>query len=130
MSDGEGQLSRTWRRFRRHRLALAGTLVLAALFLSAALVSLFVSEEESLRLSFGRKLQPPSPAHPDPLSLVAGAVVDRRTRRRVGAAPRSAAAGVSRHVRVGDPARCCRAGHRAAPGHRLWGSFTPRGVDV
>jgi peptide/nickel transport system permease protein len=53
-------LSLTWRRFRRHRLAVASGVFLALLTLACALVALVVGEQESLALNFARKLQGPS----------------------------------------------------------------------
>ena len=44
--------SLTWRRFRKHRLAVAGGLVLSGMTLACLVVPLFVSEQDSLRLNF------------------------------------------------------------------------------
>lgn len=60
----ESTLRRTWRSFRRHRLALASAALLAALFALSLGVGLVVPEAESLELRFERRLEPPSAAHP------------------------------------------------------------------
>ena len=53
----------TWRRFRRHRLALVGASTLVLLTLATLCVPLVVPERESLRRNFAEKLQPPSAEH-------------------------------------------------------------------
>jgi peptide/nickel transport system permease protein len=65
------QVSRTgsmrqlvWRRFRRHRLAVVGLVILLLLALIAFGVPLFVPEEAANRLVVTEILKPPSAAHP------------------------------------------------------------------
>jgi peptide/nickel transport system permease protein len=57
-----GQL--TWRRFRRHRMALIGGVVLIVLFLYAFGGSLFASEKYANYNDTSLSMQPPSVAHP------------------------------------------------------------------
>jgi len=54
----------TWRRFKKHRLAVASGILLLGLTLTCAGVSLVVSPKESVKLHFDEKLQPPSAEHP------------------------------------------------------------------
>ena len=62
---GAESMSRlVWRRFRRHRLALAGMAILLALSLFAFAVPLFVAEDAANRLVVTEILRPPSVAHP------------------------------------------------------------------
>jgi peptide/nickel transport system permease protein len=53
-----------WRRFRRHKLAVGGAIVLALLALAAFGTPFFVSEEQANRLNPAVMRQPPSLAHP------------------------------------------------------------------
>ncbi len=53
-----------WRRFRRHRMAMAALFVLGALVLYSTLGSLFFSEAYANATVTGRRLQPPSLEHP------------------------------------------------------------------
>ena len=53
----------TWRRFRKHRLAVGSGLFLILLVLACAAVPVFVGQQESLELNFAEKLQPPSADH-------------------------------------------------------------------
>lgn len=48
VSAPEGQLSRVWQRFRRHRLALAGAFVVALLMTSALFASVFAPQDPTL----------------------------------------------------------------------------------
>ena len=57
-----GQL--TWRRFRRHKMALFGTTMLVLLFLYSFGGALFVSEEYANHTDTGARLQAPSREHP------------------------------------------------------------------
>jgi peptide/nickel transport system permease protein len=57
-----GQL--TWRRFRRHRMAIFGGVCLIMLFLYAFGGALFISEKYANFNSTGERLQPPSQEHP------------------------------------------------------------------
>ena len=57
-----GQL--TWRRFRRHRMALIGAIVLIFLFLYAFGGSLLASEKYANYNDTSISIQPPSFAHP------------------------------------------------------------------
>ena len=52
-----------WRRFRRHRLALAAGVALLVLGLTCAAIPLVVPPQESLEMDFSQKLQPPSAEH-------------------------------------------------------------------
>ena len=62
---GAESMSRlVWRRFRRHRLALAGMAILLALSLFAFAVPLFVAEDAANRLVVTEILRPPSVARP------------------------------------------------------------------
>lgn len=54
----------TWRRFRRHRAAVLGIIVLALLFLYSFGGALFVSEAYANYNDISIKYQPPSQAHP------------------------------------------------------------------
>lgn len=56
--------SQTWRRFRKHRMAVISGLLLLVIGASCVAVPLFVSPKESVKLDFKQKLQPPSLAHP------------------------------------------------------------------
>jgi peptide/nickel transport system permease protein len=56
-----GQL--TWRRFRRHRMAIFGTVTLILMILYAFGGALFVSEAEANHTDTGARLQPPSREH-------------------------------------------------------------------
>ena len=53
-----------WRRFRRHKVALAAVVVLAALVLYSTVGALFFSEAYANRTATPERLQPPSIAHP------------------------------------------------------------------
>ena len=53
-----------WRRFRKHRLAVAAAILLAFLLVVCLGVSIVVPADESLAMDFGNKLQPPSAEHP------------------------------------------------------------------
>jgi peptide/nickel transport system permease protein len=53
-----------WRRFRRHRMAMAGVALLAGVFLFVTVGALFFSEADANRTDLSLKLQPPSRAHP------------------------------------------------------------------
>ena len=57
-----GQL--TWRRFRRHKMAIFGSIVLFLMMVYAFGGMLVFSEAESNRTDTGLRLQPPSLAHP------------------------------------------------------------------
>src|SRR3972149_3924369 len=57
-----GQL--TWRRFRRHRMAIFGSVVLFLIVIYAFGGMLVFSEAYSNRTETGARLQPPSRAHP------------------------------------------------------------------
>ena len=54
----------TWRRFRKHRIALLSGVVLLLLGIACASVPLFVGEQESLALDLPAREQPPSLEHP------------------------------------------------------------------
>jgi peptide/nickel transport system permease protein len=54
----------TWRRFRRHRMAIFGTLTLVLILLYASLGSIVYSEGFSNKTETGNALQAPSRAHP------------------------------------------------------------------
>ncbi len=54
----------TWRRFRKHRLAVISGAVLILLGVACAGIPLVVSPQESVRLNFAEKLEPPSASHP------------------------------------------------------------------
>ncbi len=54
----------TWRRFRRHKMAMAGLVVLALLFLYAFGGSLIYSEAQANATNTGLRLQAPSAAYP------------------------------------------------------------------
>jgi peptide/nickel transport system permease protein len=54
----------TWRRFRRHKMAMFGMAMLVALFLYAFGGMLFVSEKDAYRIDTSARLQPPSAEHP------------------------------------------------------------------
>jgi peptide/nickel transport system permease protein len=54
----------TWRRFRKHRLAVVSGAFLVALVLACVAIRLIVPEQDSLQLNFAEKLQPPSSRHP------------------------------------------------------------------
>jgi peptide/nickel transport system permease protein len=56
-----GQL--TWRRFRRHRMAIFGAITLLLMILYAFGGALFVSEADANRTETGARLQPPSREH-------------------------------------------------------------------
>jgi peptide/nickel transport system permease protein len=53
-----------WRRFRRHKLAMASLFVLAVLVLAAFSTPLFVTEAQANRINIRAALQPPSMQHP------------------------------------------------------------------
>ncbi len=57
-----GQL--TWRRFRRHKMAMFGSITLILLFLYAFGGALILSEADANRTETGARLQPPSREHP------------------------------------------------------------------
>ncbi len=57
-----GQL--TWRRFRRHKMAIFGSIVLILMFLYAFGGMLFFSEADANRTDTGQRLQAPSREHP------------------------------------------------------------------
>jgi len=57
-----GQL--TWRRFRRHKMAIFGSVVLFLIFIYAFGGMLVFSEADANRTETGARLQPPSRAHP------------------------------------------------------------------
>src|SRR3989304_4177299 len=57
-----GQL--TWRRFRRHKMAIFGSVVLFLIFIYAFGGMLVFSEAYANRTETGARLQPPSRAHP------------------------------------------------------------------
>ena len=59
----EGFWAQTWRRFRRHRLAVASGVVLIVMGLACLLVPAFVSKAASVKLDFAHKLEPPSGQH-------------------------------------------------------------------
>lgn len=59
----EGFWAQTWRRFRRHRLAVASGVVLLVLGLACLVVPLFVSPAASVKLDFAHKLERPSSEH-------------------------------------------------------------------
>jgi peptide/nickel transport system permease protein len=54
----------TWRRFRRHKMALFGAAMLALLFVYCFGGALFVSEEYANYIETAARLQPPSREHP------------------------------------------------------------------
>jgi peptide/nickel transport system permease protein len=54
----------TWRRFRRHRMAIFGTIMLILIILYAILGSFFYSEAYANKTETGNALQAPSRAHP------------------------------------------------------------------
>jgi peptide/nickel transport system permease protein len=64
VSGTDSMASLVWRRFRRHRLALAGLAILATLAALAFGVPLFVPEAAANRLVVTEIQQPPSLAHP------------------------------------------------------------------
>lgn len=53
-----------WKRFRKHRLAVAAGIVLLVLGLACLTITLIVPPEASLHMDFANKLQSPSFAHP------------------------------------------------------------------
>ena len=53
-----------WRRFRRHRMALASGLVLASIVLVSAIAPVLASEDAANQVNPLQILTPPSPAHP------------------------------------------------------------------
>jgi len=53
-----------WRRFRRHKMALAGAGLLMAIILFVTLGTLFYSEADANRTDLSITLSPPSPEHP------------------------------------------------------------------
>jgi peptide/nickel transport system permease protein len=54
----------TWRRFRRHRMAIFGGIALVLIILYSFGGALFVSEADANRTDTGARLQPPSREHP------------------------------------------------------------------
>ena len=56
-----GQL--TWRRFRRHRMAIFGSVVIFIMVVFAFGGMIFISEADSNRTETGARLQPPSREH-------------------------------------------------------------------
>lgn len=54
----------TWRRFKRHKMALFGVVVIILMFLYAFGGTLFFSEADANRTDTGSRLQAPSAAHP------------------------------------------------------------------
>src|SRR5512137_2744656 len=54
----------TWRRFRRHKMAVAGIVALIVLIVYCFGGALFVSEEYANHNDLNQALQPPSAAHP------------------------------------------------------------------
>jgi len=56
-----GQL--TWRRFRRHRMAIFGAITLLLLILYSFGLAFFISEADANRTDTGARLQPPSAEH-------------------------------------------------------------------
>ncbi len=54
----------TWRRFRRHKMAIVGIVVIALLFLYSFGGALLVSEQYANYTDTAARLQPPSAAHP------------------------------------------------------------------
>ncbi len=53
-----------WRRFRRHRMAMVGILILGMLMAFSLVGSAFFSEAYANQTETGNRLQPPSQAHP------------------------------------------------------------------
>jgi peptide/nickel transport system permease protein len=53
-----------WRRFRRHKMAMAGVFILLGVFLFVTVGALFYSEADANRTDLSIKLQPPSGEHP------------------------------------------------------------------
>lgn len=56
-----GQL--TWRRFRRHKMAITGTIVLSLIIMYAFGLAFFISEADANRTETGARLQAPSREH-------------------------------------------------------------------
>jgi peptide/nickel transport system permease protein len=54
----------TWRRFKRHRMAMAGAVILILLFIYSFGGSLFLPESVANYVDTSMRLQPPSPEHP------------------------------------------------------------------
>ncbi|RPI85781.1 MAG: ABC transporter permease [Chloroflexi bacterium] len=54
----------TWRRFRRHRMAIFGVIVLGLLILYSFAGTIFFTEESANRTDTALRLNPPSSAHP------------------------------------------------------------------
>ena len=57
-----GQL--TWRRFRRHHMAIFGSVVILIMLIFAFGGMIFVTEADANRTETGTRLQPPSREHP------------------------------------------------------------------
>ncbi len=53
-----------WRRFRRHKMAMAGVVIIILLVLYAILGAFFFSEADANRTNTALRLQPPSAVHP------------------------------------------------------------------
>jgi peptide/nickel transport system permease protein len=53
-----------WRRFRRHKMAMAGVVILIGVILFVTVGALFYSEADANRTDLSIKLQPPSREHP------------------------------------------------------------------
>jgi peptide/nickel transport system permease protein len=63
-SESQSLAGLVWRRFRRHRLAVMGSVVLLVLFAASFGVPLVVSEADANRLNMAERLESPSAAHP------------------------------------------------------------------
>lgn len=59
----EGPWQRTWRRFRKHRMALLSCALLGLIAISCWSVPLVVSEQDSLTLNFAQRLMAPDAEH-------------------------------------------------------------------
>ncbi len=53
-----------WRRFRRHKMAMGGVVLLILLVLYSTVGAFFISEADANRTDTGNRLQPPSAEHP------------------------------------------------------------------
>jgi peptide/nickel transport system permease protein len=66
-----------WRRFRRHKMAMAGVAILAGIILYVTVGAIFISEEDANRTDLSIKLAPPSREHPFGTDLVGRDILAR-----------------------------------------------------
>lgn len=66
-----------WRRFRRHKMALAGVVILTGIILYVTVGAFFFSEEDANRTDLSIKLAPPSREHPFGTDLVGRDILAR-----------------------------------------------------